>query len=329
MEKITNINVNTNLAEKLEENDRMTKAAYLNKMKVMFSTTKGNKEAKKSSMNLIRNANETGFDVYAEVGLDDLSVDMSYQREHGNRVRKIASEWDNKKCSPLIINIRPTGEKFIIDGFTHFEAAKIRDIDSLPARVLCGLSVEEEAEIFASQGDGVKKPNPYDIYKANLVWGELIDTEIERLCNKYELKIKPAEGLNDSIRIVTCLTYLRNTMTKKNGKEKLLNTKGRDAIDKTFMLLRESGMEDYDKAYCHAIVSSISGILMDDIYEKYDAYEIIKANLSNVDPSLLVSYAVVKYPMQSEAKALKSLLTDFVVGSDSINLLRGRVKELF
>ena len=43
----------------------------------------------------------------------------------------------------------------------------------------------QEAKLFGCQGVGIKKPDPYDIFKADVCSGEQINTTIKEICDKF------------------------------------------------------------------------------------------------------------------------------------------------
>ena len=71
------------------------------------------------------------------------------------------------------------------DGKHRLEAARMRGIKYLLCDIVVGLTQAQEAELFGCQGVGIKKPDPYDIFKANVCSGEEIDTAIKEMCDKY------------------------------------------------------------------------------------------------------------------------------------------------
>ena len=52
-----------------------------------------------------------------------------------------------------------------------------------------GLTQEQEAALFGCQGNGIKRPDPYDIFKANVCVGKEIDTAIKNMCDDYGLLV--------------------------------------------------------------------------------------------------------------------------------------------
>ncbi len=55
--------------------------------------------------------------------------------------------------------------------------------------ITVGLTQKQEAALFGCQGNGIKKPNPYDIYRANVCSGQEIDSAIKSMCDKYGLSV--------------------------------------------------------------------------------------------------------------------------------------------
>ena len=98
---------------------------------------------------------------------------------------------------------------YVWDGQHRKEAACSRGLEYLLCDVTIGLTVEEEARLFGCQANGIKKPNPYDIFKAHVCEGEVIDTAIKKACDKYDRK-------SSSPRCLSCLTISRNIFGRRH-----------------------------------------------------------------------------------------------------------------
>ena len=146
----------------------MTKEQAIEKMRNMNKNHTDNSDARKSASNIIMSAIPVHGKLFAIIPLEDLHIDNSYQRPIQNHIKTLTREWEDIKCDPLKVNYREDGYFYVWDGQHRKEAAHSRGLEYLLCDVTIGLTVEEEARLFGCQANGIKKPNPYDIFKAHV-----------------------------------------------------------------------------------------------------------------------------------------------------------------
>lgn len=163
---------------------------------------------------ILLNAHRTVSGHYvASVPLDLIQIDYSYQRHiRGNH---LTSVFDLNKCSLIILNRRSNEPDvlYAADGSHRIKAAMANGYSELEAEIFVDLTREQEARWFANQATYIKKISTTEEYKANLVWGETIDTSIEKLAKKYKLKVINA---GDDDRVLSGLTTARS-IVKNDG----------------------------------------------------------------------------------------------------------------
>lgn len=136
-------------------------------------------ESRKNALKTLMSGIPVGNKVFVLVPVEYLHIDESYQRPVQSHVKTIVQEWDDMKCDPLKINYREDGNLYVWDGQHRLVALKLMGIDYVLCVITVGLTQKQEAALFGCQGNGIKKPNPYDIYKANVCSGEEIDSAIK------------------------------------------------------------------------------------------------------------------------------------------------------
>jgi len=82
------------------------------------------------------------------VNLSTLQVDATYQRGLKPHHKKIAKKFDRSAAGELVVNQRPDGSLWLIDGQQRTGAMKALGIKEWPARVLSLKTVECEAAVF-------------------------------------------------------------------------------------------------------------------------------------------------------------------------------------
>lgn len=109
--------------------------------------------------------------------LDRLTMDVSYQRSTDNQasqrlIARIASGFDWRLCTPLVVSRRPDGSFAVIDGQHRLLAARLRKMDDLPCCVFTYDSPEEEAKMFVAANRSRKTMNRLDDFHAALAAGD-------------------------------------------------------------------------------------------------------------------------------------------------------------
>lgn len=253
---------------------------------------------------LFKNAQKVGNKIFCDLPLDVIDVDREmYQRPLQSHVRKIARDWNDDKCDPLMVNYRNNGRFYVIDGQHRLEAARMRGIETLVCVCFVGLTLKEEADIFTEQNEGTKKLTPYDTYKANLCRGEEIDTKIHKICEKYGVKvIKSTQP-----RTLGSVTMARQII-KNNGNN------GEERLEWIFNLFKMCGWDNMKKTYGKEIMQSLNF-----------TYTTHKADLDDCTAKLLDFFkkstiaevnalANVEYPQYTPGIQLNMFLEEIVSG---------------
>ena len=280
----------------------MTKDQMIELMEKLNRGRKDNLESRRSALNTLVGAFPVGGKVFAVVVLDELHIDESYQRPLQNHVKIIARDWNPTKCDPLKINFREDGNFYVWDGQHRLEAARLRGIKYLLCDITVGLTQEQEAELFGCQGMGIKKPDPYDIFKANVCAGEEIDTAIKDMCDIYDLVVNRN---NKKAGNLSCLTLVRDIF--KKGDEKY--------FDLVLELLHKARWNEFPQSHCHRIVNSLYEIRKSSEEQNEFVQRKLIAYLKKTNPDDLLINATIKYPQfKDESKKLKLFLLDIVNG---------------
>jgi hypothetical protein len=139
----------------------------------------------------LRHLASMGESTYARVG--DLQVDHSYQRpEDQAKINGwVANGFDPFAFGMLILSKRSDGSLFIVDGQNR--NAMLRQMgweDQLvPALVLTGLSVEQEARIFRVTNQERKALTQLSLFQARLVEGDPVAVDINAILTQAGLRI--------------------------------------------------------------------------------------------------------------------------------------------
>ena len=221
----------------------MTKDQMIEEMRKINEECNDNFEERKNALKILIGGIPVGNKVFVIVPVEDLHIDESYQRPVHSHVKTIAQEWDDMKCDPLKINYRKDGRLYVWDGQHRLVALKIMGIDYVLCVITMGLTQEQEAALFGCQGNGIKKPDPYDIFKANVCAGEKIDTAIRDMCDKFDLEVNRSKRAGN----MSCLTLAREIFGKGDA----------SYFEWVLDLLHKAKWNEFPQSHCHRVVNSL------------------------------------------------------------------------
>lgn len=282
----------------------MTKDQMIELMRKMNAGRTDNVESRKNALKTLMNGVQMGNKVFVLVPLEDLHIDETYQRPVQNHVKTLAQEWDDRKCDQLKINYRDDGILYVWDGQNRLVAMKLMGFDFAPCVITVGLTREQEAELFGSQGNGIKKPNPYDIFKANVCAGEEIDTAIKTMCDKYGLFVNQNSKRTGNL---SCLTLAREIFRK--------GAEDREYFEWVLELLHKAKWNEFPQSHCHRVIFSLYEIRKCSGEENIFVQRKLINYLEKTNPDDLLINATIRYPQfKDESKKLKLFLLDIVNG---------------
>lgn len=134
-----------------------------------------------------------GIATIKEVPIVDLAVDPMVQRPlDRNRVRDIANDFRPEALGVVTVSLRETEEMILIDGQHRCEGAKEAGFGSLSitARMLEGLTLAEEAELFRLLNN-TRKPQYLELFKVRVVEGDPNAVGIHDMVTELKWTISP------------------------------------------------------------------------------------------------------------------------------------------
>lgn len=234
--------------------------------------------------------------IIAEVPVYLLAVDESYQRKVNKN--KLVKNWDYKKCSLLLVSYRKDERKYyIIDGYHRYEAAIVMGLETLPCEILYDLSIEEEAELFATQDRDVTKVSVVDKYKAGVVCKEKNAMAIKNMCDEYGIIVSSRRGVNHLVALSDTYTFIDAKIHKE------------DALRWIFGIYMDSHWNAYPDGlnvnYIRPITYVYNNVKTDDLES---VYEILVNNLQHISPKMIITYANLTYDSFVADKTRVSML---------------------
>lgn len=117
----------------------------------------------------------------AQVPLEDLNIDYSYQREEVSNFNTlaIARDFNWAAFNTLLVMERPNGELYVVDGQQRLCAAKKRgDIVSVPCLIFQSDGPEREAKAFRAANERRKHVGSHHKFRAAIVAKDQPETDI-------------------------------------------------------------------------------------------------------------------------------------------------------
>lgn len=155
-----------------------------------------------------------GSVIYCEVDLDRLQL-PPWQTQYDPKILKLITEdFRPERCEALVINARVNGVLSLMDGKHRDRGLAAQDppIRRWMCRVHVGLSLEEEAELFAALNRDKRKIGKEEIFWAGIECGDPQMVELKRMVESTGFAVAPlGNGSNNrGIRAVGTLMHAQH-----------------------------------------------------------------------------------------------------------------------
>jgi hypothetical protein len=146
------------------------------------------------------NNHEDHYDQIAVVNVVDLQF-AAYQRGINYQwVDDLARMFDEDRCDPIVVSKRKDGSLFVISGQHRTRAAIKAGVKELLARVLEGLTYEQEADYFFQDQKNRRGMRPTDAWNASLEAEHPNTVEINTIVHSLGGRVNrtpvPEKGIN-------------------------------------------------------------------------------------------------------------------------------------
>lgn len=253
------------------------------------------------AQNLINTAPNIGGFKFASIPLDLLEVHPTIQRPAKGHEHTIAQQWDDRKCAPLIVSYHDTeGKFFILDGQHRYLAAKLLNRDALPCRVLCGLSLTDEARIFAAQSDNTKRVSAKDAFRALLVASDPAAVALEAMFIRHGFYALDEHQ-----------TEQRNRKVYNVGKAKSLPA---DALEYFFTTIETVEWSDEPRVACGDMMQSFASMYRR-LHPNANQQSNLESCLRLTSLRDFQAMAVVRHPRGTVASGYMRLLIEIANGT--------------
>lgn len=214
---------------------------------------------------ILQNAFSIGNKTIAYVPVALLNI-QPYQRDKQKHITKIAENWDDNKCTILLVSYDADKKWFnVMDGQHRAVAAKMRGITYLVCEIFTGLTLSTEALKFVDSNINSKKLNAYDVFKANQYISEqdetelsLIDKHIAAICKRYGVLVEKSTK-NKTLKSVT-------------NARKIMKSDGENCLCWIFEVIERSHWDKHNNAYSHLNIEGLR--------------KVYKANINNLEVAM-------------------------------------------
>lgn len=150
---------------------------------------------------------------FAVIPIKHMLVDV-YQRPLTSFVDRIERDFDPALLGTVVLSYRSRTEYALVDGQTRAEGAKRRGLAALPAIVYKGLTVEQEAELFAKFQTERRRMHTVDLFNAQVHAGLEPMVTVARIARKMGFKMhEVASQGKDHIAAPMSLVWVYNSCT--------------------------------------------------------------------------------------------------------------------
>ncbi len=193
--------------------------------------------------------------------ISEILVDVTYQRPLSpNKVRQIVSNYNKNAIGTLQVSQRGDGQFYVMDGQHRHAAMKKLGIIHAECRVIHGLSLAQEADIFIKCNANTKTPEAIDLFRARLIRQEPIVIAIMNVVEKCGLFIQfrpEGGGTGGTHKRPPTAIWAVNAL-------ETIYTRGKEALLEELLTLAKLCWPDNGDAFQSKVILGIA-----DFYMKY------------------------------------------------------------
>jgi len=213
------------------------------------------------------------------VSVEDLMIDMSYQRfPNENKVNDIVKNFDPDAIGVLICSAREDGTIAVIDGGHRVAALRMLGFEKMNVDCLVyfDLTIAEEAKIFNLMNDNRTKPKTQDRFKAKVTSNDTNAVELNDIFKTVGLEVA-TKPMNNGIRAIGTV-------------ENVFKKHGADVTLKALTLLKEA-FGSHSSSFSDVAIVAVANVLS--TYKDVDLNRLSNALKVQVNASLWASNGAV------------------------------------
>ena len=249
--------------------------------------------------NILRNAADANSVKRAYIPLAMLEF-ADYQRPcQANRVREIASKWDDYKANEVVVSYRD-GSFFVVDGQHTVRAAEMVGKSDLYCKIYEDLSFEEEAKLFVQLNNIQVRVSTVQKYKAMVCAKDPETMVLENLCKEFSIVTIPTSSHDKPV------------LGGMRAAQGTLRICGEMGLRWAFEVIRDSQWHMEPGAYSELMLMTLRSIYKTHIGELAHTKTKLCAILKKVPFGLLRAKANISYIGRGNSSALIALLESYL-----------------
>ena len=262
---------------------------------------------------VVNNIQTIGGKKFAYIPLELLTIDSRYQRgalTTENKINKLVGSWNRNLMNPILVS--PHKEKalfYIVDGFHRVEAARRMGLTGIEAEVLVDLPDDPEqrlvaeAKLFGNQLKAVDKLTPIQSHNANILAGVEANILLERIAEKYNVNIKPANCQSREKRVNTVTAFATALRVAKKGEQ---------LLDDIFDIICYAGWNMGTEGFTNWVIQALSNILSMHPDMREASKTALKEYFRTREVENVLAEAIVKYPLRKKGVQMTLFLEDYL-----------------
>lgn len=261
----------------------------------------------------VNNMQTIGKKKFVCVPLELLATDSRYQRDAFTKESKInflVDNWDANLMDPIRVSPHPEEAMFyIVNGFHRVEAMKRLGATTIEAEVLIDMPSDPEqrlvaeAKLFGNQLKAVDKLTPIQSHNANVLAGITANILLERIAEKYNVNIKPANCQAREKRVNTVTAFATALRVAKKGEQ---------LLDDIFDIICYAGWNMGTEGFTHWVIQSLSNILSMHPDMREASKTALKEYFRTREVENVLAEAIVKYPLRKKGVQMTLFLEDYL-----------------
>lgn len=262
---------------------------------------------------VVNNIQTIGGKKFAYIPLELLTVDSRYQRNNLTKEKKInnlVDSWNKDLMNPILVSPHVEEAMFyIVDGFHRVEAARRMGLAGIEAEVLFDLPTDAkerlvaEAKLFGNQLKAVDMLTAVQSHNANVLAGVTANILLERIAEKYNVNMKPANCKAREKRINTVTAFVTALNAAKKGEQ---------LLDDIFDIICYAGWNMGTDGFTQYVIQSLSNILSMHPDMRDASKTALKAYFRTREAELILAEATVKYPLRKKGAQMTLFLEDYL-----------------
>lgn len=262
---------------------------------------------------VVNNIQTIGGKKFAYIPLELLTIDSRYQRgalTTENKINKLVGSWNKNLMNPILVS--PHKEKalfYIVDGFHRVEAARRMGLTGIEAEVLVDLPDDPEqrliaeAKLFGNQLKAVDKLTPIQSHNANVLAGVEANILLEKIAEKYNVNIKPANCQSREKRVNTVTAFATALRVAKKGEQ---------LLDDIFDIICYTGWNMGTEGFTNWVIQALSNILSMHPDMREASKTALKEYFRTREVENVLAEAIVKYPLRKKGVQMTLFLEDYL-----------------